>query len=513
MLNAIEMDERDKITFSGKGVLVIYTGGTIGSAPKDRGDPESPEIVYPWKELKKSVLGLQNIAFKVDVVSFTDPLDSANVGPRHWRSMAKTIEKYYDEYNGFVIAHGTDTMIYTASALSFMLVELSKPVIITGSQIPALDKARNDAEQNLITALLIANPEFSQILSVPEVCIFFRDKLIRGNRSKKLDASGYSAFDSLNYPALGTAGDHIDINDVFVRKFPEVPRPLRVYSTLSTNVLTIDVYPGMLENLDMFKTLFETPNLQGVVLRTYGAGNVPTEAKFLKIIENAVNRDGIIVVNVTQCVRGDVQQGLYDTSAVLQDMGVISGQDITSEAALCKLMNVIGNSDIRDLADKKREICKNQAGEQACTITTTIIDDKPAQVESKNGVSGRYRSASVQVAGFTPNVDAYERVLIRFIGAEVRDAKKLLVKVFVNLPGETDPEHSVSLLAGPYQKSEDPDGKKQTFTFDIAQTWRTAQDDRSTFTVYAEPIGKGNGILSWDRIELTLFTKDLPGTL
>lgn len=514
LVKAIERDNRDEIQFPGKGVLVIYTGGTIGSAPKDRADPESPEIVYPWKEVKKSVLGLQNIGFRVDVVSFKDPLDSSNVGPRHWKAMAKTIEKYYGDYNGFVIAHGTDTMIYTASALSFMLVDLSKPVIITGSQIPALDKVRNDAEQNLITSLLIANPDYSRIPLVPEVCIFFRDKLIRGNRSKKLDASGYGAFDSPNYPVLGTAGDHIDIREFFVRKPAPVheanKRPLRVYSALSTNVITIDVFPGMLENSEMFKKLFETPGLEGVVLRTYGAGNVPTEPKeLLRIVEKAVQKDGIIVVNVTQCSSGDVQQGLYDTSAVLQDMGVISGQDITAEAALCKLMNIIGNiRDYPELAEKKRAICKNQAGEQACTIATTVIDNKPAQVSSKEGVSGCYRSKAVHIDEFTSDSQAYERVLIRFVGAEVRDAGKLLVKLFVNLPGEANPEQMVPLLAGPYLKSRDRKGKKQTFTFDIVRTWKTALDDPSTFTVYVERNGNRHGTLAWDRIELTLFTRE-----
>ena len=509
----LALDKRHavKAKFASNGaVLVIYSGGTIGSAPRDRNDPESPEIVYPWSDLQEAVSGLQRISFRVDAISFVEPLDSANVGPKHWQAMAETIEKYYDQYTGFVVAHGTDTMVYTASALSFILQNLGKPVIITGSQIPALDKVRNDAEQNLITSLLIANHLYSKIPCVPEVCIFFRDKLVRGCRSKKLNASGYGAFDSPNYELLGTVGDQIDINEKFIKSMPT--STFQIQPDLNTNVVTLDIFPGMQENKSLYSAILDPEKFKGIVLKTYGAGNIPTDpSSFGAAIKKAVD-DGAIVMNVTQCVEGDVQQGLYDTSAVLQDMGVISGQDITTEAALCKMMNVLGDEDMRSLTERKKLISRNLAGEQSCSMSTTSIDLDSHNLGTKNGNKKRYRSPKVAIQGFHGDGGLVDRCLIRFVGAkvEVPDAKevfdrKLYIQIYLNLAARTEPEKSLANFAGAYLKSVDND--KQTFTFDIAQTARKELRTESIISVNVVADGH-DGTFSWDRLEMTLFTRD-----
>jgi L-asparaginase len=492
-------------------VLVIYTGGTIGSAPKDRDDPESPEIVYSWDDLKKYIHALQRIQFLIDVISFVEPLDSANVEPKHWKAMAKIIENYYDDYNGFVIAHGTDTMVYTASALSFILKNLGKPVIITGSQIPALDKLRNDAEQNLITALYIAQYEYMSIPKVPEVCIFFRDLLIRGNRSKKFDASGYDAFKSLNYVPLGICGDRISIKKDVLNEIPEAD--FHIQPELTTDVISIDLTPGMQNNENLCKNLFTPKENQpkGIVLKTYGAGNVPTNENFLNIIGDAI-KNGAIVINVTQCPKGEVQQGLYDTSAVLQDIGVISGQDITYEAAMCKLMNVLGEEDFT-IEQKKELIATNMAGEQAFSMYTTIIDDKEQSINSAKAAETRYRSPAIKINGYTDKKNNIEKILIRFIGAKISDGEKLKILVFINLPAiiakdteKVPKSESTSTHAGTFLKSRDSEDKPQTFTFDLKKA-RTELKSSSTITVYAISDGDECATLSWDRIELTLFCK------
>jgi len=496
-------DSRKEIKNNDDRVLVVYSGGTIGSAPRDLADPESPEVVFPWEDLQEAVSGLQIMPFPVDAISFREPLDSANVGPKHWKAIAEVVQQFHDAYTGFVIVHGTDTMVYTASALSFILQDLDKPVVITGSQIPALYKVRNDAEQNLITALLIAQHKYSKLQSVPEVSIFFRDRLIRGNRSKKLNASGYTAFDSLNYPPLGTAGDLIAIDRSAVREPSKAG--FKIQPELDTNVVMFDVFPGLQENPELYTALLGSDHIKGVVLKTYGAGNVPTQPiEFLEAIEDAV-KAGKIVINVTQCVQGDVKQGLYDTSAVLQDMGVISGQDITPEAALCKLMNVLGDGDLSSTARKSR-MSRSLAGEQNYSMYTTVIDSENHLIDTRKGEEGRYRSAAVVINGFSDGGKTIEKCLIRFVGASVSGAGKVLIKIFLNLAAKAQPSESLTVFAGQYVKSSEE--SEQTFTFDIAQTARQELKAESTVTVYVEPCREGQGELSWRRLELTLFLSE-----
>jgi L-asparaginase len=499
------VDDRQK--YSGtKGVLVIYSGGTIGSAPRDRSDPDSPQIVVNWEELKRSVPGLNDIPFRLDAISFKTALDSSNVGPKHWKTLASIIQRYYNDYAGFVIAHGTDTMVYTASALSFILKNLHKPVIITGSQISGIDKIRNDAQQNLITALLIANPSSSRIPVVPEVCIFFRDRLLRGSRSRKIDASGFTAFDSPNCLPLAMAGDKIVVNRDVVRKIST--RDFRIQPDLDTNVIAFDIFPGLQDNMELFRAILETKKLRGVVLKTYGAGNIPTEPPdLLNELKKAVDK-GIIIVNVTQCIKGDVEQGLYDTSAVLQDIGVISGQDITPEAALCKLMELVGDPDSSEvtkenLAKIKGRMTQNIAGELDYSIYYTTIDNHGGVIVSSKE-DGRHRFPGARIEGLSAS-KSIEKVLMRFIGAEVLDTDKVRLKIYVNLGLRERPEENPKRCGGVFTKQRET--SKQTFTFDIspAKAELGGGDDIS-FTIILESAKEGG--LRWDKVELALFTKE-----
>ena len=316
------------------GVLVIYTGGTIGSRPKDPDDPSSPQVVISWKEFKESTKEFEKLGFNVDGYT-TDPLDSCNVGPKEWSEMAKVIQHSYDHYEGFVILHGTDTMTNTASALSFMLRNLGKPVILTGAQISYLWNIRNDGRQNMITALQLANPKHSKIPVIPEVCIYFHGELYRGNRTKKLHASGFDAYDSPNLPPLATIGENFEINTGLLRPIPTTS--ISIQTRLETDVIAIDFFPGIQDGV-ILDRLLDIKGLKGVVLKAYGAGNIPTAESVMQKINKVSSVKEVVFLVVTQCGGGKVELGLYDTSAKLLDVGCLSGVDITSEAALAKII-------------------------------------------------------------------------------------------------------------------------------------------------------------------------------
>jgi L-asparaginase len=494
--------EKLKLEKDNKGVLVVYTGGTIGSAPRDMEDPDSPQVVKKWDKLKASIpplneTDIHSINFRIDAVSFADPLDSANVGPLEWNAMAKIIHKYQHDYEGFVIAHGTDTLVYTASALSFMLENLSKPVILTGSQLSAIGHVRNDAQQNLITAILIANASYSKIHSVPEVCIFFRDKLLRGNRTKKIDAKGYAAFDSPNYPPLGRAGSEIEIDEKLVMK--PSGQPLNPRTVFNTNVVALDVFPGIQES-QVLKKIFEIPNLKGVVLRTFGSGNTSTEAKFLEQIRKATENE-IVVLNVTQCSSGGVEMGLYETSAVLLDCGVISGVDMTAEAALCKLMSLLGNED-NEYKDVLLEAQIAQRGEQSHSIRiTTFPSTAMVVVDSRKK---RYRSAAEDVK--TWGEKELIKALLRFDSATIatQDEARLEIKLFVNLNTEEEPDVASPKFAGAFAKPQC--STPQTIIFDITKAAKNnLKPGRMSFTVV---IDDDNGIFQWKDAELALYVRE-----
>lgn len=315
-------------------ILIIYTGGTIGMIE----DPESKALrPFDFSHLIDNVPKIKMLDYEIDNIQF-EPIDSSDMDIRHWQAIAKAIADNYERYDGFVVLHGTDTMAYTASALSFMLINLNKPVIITGSQLP-IGEVRTDGEENLITALQIAADRDSYGQStVREVAILFENYLWRGNRATKRSADNFNAFKSYNYPALAKIGLGIHFDRDALSRIDR-PTKLVVHYDLNPNVMSIDLFPGLSEHV--FRHLLATPGIKGIVLRTYGTGNAPTWRWLVDALRETVER-GVVVVNVTQCLNGGVHYGRYEAGEILAGTGVVSGHDLTFEAALTKMMFLFG---------------------------------------------------------------------------------------------------------------------------------------------------------------------------
>lgn len=337
-------------------VLIINTGGTIGMVHNDPNDPTSPlRLAKDWHEIAKEHPILEK--FPTDYCQLDPLIDSSDMCLEVWVKIGEIIEKFYDEYRGFVILHGTDTMAFTASALSFMCKNLSKPIILTGSQVP-LQFPRSDALQNLITAIQIAGNEVYGVRLVPEVAIFFRDTLLRGNRARKIDATNYFGFSSPNYPAIGEVGGDIKIIKDRILK----PSHEKFYldKRFSNEVIVLELFPGL--NFSYLKNIFkEGSGIKGVILKTYGNGNAPTSQEFLDFLEY-ISSQKIVIIDITQCTKGFVKMGLYEASAKLTDIGVISGTDLTPEAAVTKLMYLLGA--YKDIKQIKRKMQVDICGEQ-----------------------------------------------------------------------------------------------------------------------------------------------------
>ena len=310
-------------------ILLIYTGGTIGMIK----DFETGALkAFDFKDLLEKIPELRLLDCEISTTGFNKPIDSSNMNPALWVQLCQIIKDHYDSYDGFVILHGSDTMSYTASALSFMLENLSKPVIFTGSQLPIGD-LRTDAKENLITAIQIAGLKKRNRPYISEVCLYFEYKLYRGNRSSKISAEHFEAFKSPNYPPLATSGVHLTIEDD--KLLPYKRKKLVVHEDLKTDILVLHLYPGIQKEL--LTDTFEKLKFSGVILLTFGSGNCSTEEWFLKLIQKNIQK-GIPVVNITQCTWGSVQMGNYETSTTLKKIGVISGRDLTIEAAVTKMM-------------------------------------------------------------------------------------------------------------------------------------------------------------------------------
>ena len=309
-----------------------------------------------FEQIKDEIPELNKLESTIQTITFDPPLDSSNVNPAVWVKIARTIYENYHQFDGFVVLHGTDTMSYTASALSFMFENLDKPIVMTGSQLP-VGTLRTDGKENLITAVEIAAATRGGKSIVPEVSIYFDSKLYRGNRTVKRDADLFSAFRSVNYPELAVAGIDIRFRTDFIH-YPEKGTPLKLNTRFNDNVLILKIFPGM--NEKVFSAMLTIPGLRGIVLETFGSGNVPTDRWLIRCIKNAV-RENMLLLNVTQCEGGSVSMGQYETSLELMEAGVVSGRDITTEAAITKLMFLLGQD--LSYAETKNELNKNLRGE------------------------------------------------------------------------------------------------------------------------------------------------------
>lgn len=326
-------------------ILIIYTGGTIGMVH----DPESGALIpLDFRHITDHVPELRKLGYDIHSVSFDPVKDSSNIDPDVWIRMAEIIENSYSDFDGFVILHGTDTMAYSASALSFMLENLTKPVIFTGSQLP-IGLLRTDGRENLITAIEIAAAQENDLPAVPEVCIYFDNKLTRGNRTTKLNAEHFDAFDSPNYLPLAEVGLHLKYSKDLIR-YQHQKKKLEVFKEFDNNVGIMKLFPGI--NRNFVRAILSTEGMRGLIIETFGSGNAPTYTWFIDDLKKFID-DGGIIYNVTQCHGGSVEMGLYETSRQMLAAGVVGGRDITSEASVTKLMYLLGRY------NSKEEVIEN----------------------------------------------------------------------------------------------------------------------------------------------------------
>lgn len=502
-------------------VLLIYTGGTIGSAPRDRDDPSSPQVVVECAEFIKKTPEFDKLPFGIEAVSMNPPLDSCNVRPEHWQWMAKEIEKHYPQIKGVVILHGTDTMVYTASALSFILRNLAKPVILTGAQRSAMVDVRNDAIQNIMTAMHLANPERFGLPVIPEVMICFGGLVLRGNRCFKEDTANYQAYESKNYPQLGEAGNIIAIDKRLILSQPDSKRVFHTKTRMEPKVATISIYPGV-QDTDAVKSQLESPNLMAAIVLVYGSGDIPTDEKFLEPFRAARKR-GVVLVALTQCPRGPVELGIYETSAKLIEVGFISGYDITLAAAQTKLMTLLGErADDEDDDDPnsrveavEAEFMKARAGEQSrSTYLTSMGGRKDTGVErlqieaESQAVRKRLRAKQLVLEGDSTRI---ETAKLRLRGARLtekeraREPVKSVFRVYLNLELDEEPAADDKRLVGQYIKWPSNDG---VIMFDVTQAIREMGEAGRpiSFTIFLETPGV---VLEWERADLAVVVNEL----
>jgi len=337
-------------------ILIIYTGGTIGMLE----DPVKGSLEpIDFQKIMKQIPEIKGLGYHIETISFDPPMDSSDIGTSTWIRLAEFIEENYASFDGFVILHGTDTMAYSASALSFMLENLDKPVIFTGAQLP-IGALRTDGKENLITSIVIAaSKEYGKSV-VPEVCVYFESKLSRGNRTTKVNAEHFNAFQSANYPYLAKAGVHLVYHRENI-KHPGKFKPLVVHKNLNNHIALLKLFPGITP--EYMDAVLGFEGLRAVILETFGAGNAPTGIWFLKRIKKAVDH-GILILDVTQCSRGSVEMGRYETSRHLLNAGVISGYDITTEAAVTKLMVLLA----QNLSDAEVKMLLNKSLKGEITV-------------------------------------------------------------------------------------------------------------------------------------------------
>ncbi len=496
-------------------VLVLYTGGTIGSRPRDLEDPDSPQYVVPWKDLERGTPELAALqakrGFQVDAVSSDPPLDSCNIGPKEWIQFAKIIAEKYEEYEGFVILHGTDTMVYTASALSFMIRGLRKPVILTGAQRSALVDVRNDASQNFITALLLANPKFSSIPTVPEVTIFFGGKLLRGNRTIKQDTTGYDAYTSPNVPALGKVGDKVVIHKNRLSE-PREQEHFRAQLRLEDRILPLFIYPGITPQV--VEAQIEATKPKAVIVQAFGSGNIPNlDPELVEVFRRARQEKMILIAVVSQCTQGPVELGIYETSAELLDAGFICANDITLEAAQCKLMALLGDPDI-SLEEAEQEFQRAMAGEQSLSAYVTDFSDEPGKLPAEGDAPTRVRFKARPLAGVW-EASNLSQALLRFRkgfvtvdkgkGKASRDYTEY--QIYLNAAPDEEVSPDNPGYAGTFKQYSMTEGQASLVLFDITEALRplAASGERISFTIVGED---ERATFTWEQVELALFVRE-----
>ena len=326
-------------------ILLIYTGGTIGMVKDYKTNALK---AFDFSQIVDKIPELQQLNCHIESISFDEPMDSSNMNTAYYIDIVNIIEENYLKFDGFVILTGSDTMSYISSAISFMLKNLKKPIIFTGSQLPIGD-LRTDAKENLITSIQIAAEQENGRPTIAEVCLYFEYKLYRANRTTKISAEQFEAFASMNYPPLAESGVHLSFNKHLIHQPKNTYNELIVRKNLVDDIVILKLFPGIKK--EVVKSILNIPNLKGVVLETYGSGNAPTTKSFISLLKDAIHK-GIKIVNVTQCVGGSVIQGHYETSVELNTIGVINGKDITTEAAVAKLMHLL-NKNISDFEFKE----------------------------------------------------------------------------------------------------------------------------------------------------------------
>lgn len=327
-------------------ILIIYTGGTIGMV----NDAKTGTLIpFDFEQIQENVPELARLDYQLSVYSFNPILDSSNMNPKIWAELAELINEKYHQFDGFVILHGSDTMSYTAAALSFMLQNLAKPVILTGSQLP-IGEIRTDAKENLITALEIAATKKNGRAMVPEVAVYFDFQLFRGNRSIKNDSEKFEAFFSPNYPVLAEAGVNLDFFSNYILPIPT--EEFQIHTSFNSNIGVLKMYPGITENV---VNAITKSNVDAIILEAFGSGNTTTEDWFINCLQEAIANDKIIV-DISQCKGGSVKLGMYETSRELQKMGILSGYDMTFEATVTKLMYLMGQGLSKAEIKQKMEV-------------------------------------------------------------------------------------------------------------------------------------------------------------